>query len=164
MDFPIISLADRPDIISRLDDFHGAWPEFMYHDSVSSLFYDQVVTAHPEHCLIAIDGSRPVARAFSFPFHWTEDPEKTRPEGHDAVIVRGIADQLAGRCGTLVAAVEVTVRADRRGDGLSSRMLEALRAQTARLGYSGLVVPVRPNGKQEYPDVPLADYITWNRP
>ncbi len=164
MDLLIISLADRPDILSRLDDFPGAWPEFMYHDSVSSVFYHQVVTLHPEHCLIALDGGTPVARAFSFPFHWVEDPEKILPDGHDAVIVRALGDRLARRSGTLVAAVEVTVRADRRGNGLSTRMLDALRERTARLGYPGLVVPVRPSGKSEHPDVPLADYVNWTRP
>src|SRR5437773_2495976 len=83
MDVALISLADRPDIFSRPDDFRDAWPEFMYHDCVSSLFYDQVVTAHPEHCLVAVDRDGPVARAFSFPFHWTAEPEEALPAGHD---------------------------------------------------------------------------------
>jgi GNAT superfamily N-acetyltransferase len=164
MDPMIISLADRPDILSRPDYFADAWPEFMYHDAVSSLFYDYVVTAHPEHCLVAVEPDGPVARAFSFPFHWPADPATALPAGHDAVIVQAVADRLAGRSGTLVAAVEVTVRADRRGTGLSARMLDALRQRTARLGYRDLVVPVRPSGKPEHPDVPLARYVGWTRP
>jgi hypothetical protein len=164
MNLKIISLADRPDILSRPDDFRDAWPEFMYHDLVSSLFYDQVVTAYPEYCLVAVDQDSPVARAFSFPLHWSADPDEILPAGHDAVIVRAVQDRLAGRSGTLVALVEMTVRTDRRGAGLSMLMLDAVREQTAKLGYRSLVAPVRPAGKPDHPDIPLGEYVGWTRP
>jgi len=159
----ITSVAERPDLAALLDDFPDSWPEFMYHDSVSPLLYEQLAGAYPQHCLIAVAGSEPVARAYTVPFAWAGDPDTDLPSGHDAVILRAAADRLAGRTPNLVAAVEVTVRPERRGTGLSARLLDALRRHTAGLGYASLVVPVRPNGKPGYPDVPLARYVTWTR-
>jgi GNAT superfamily N-acetyltransferase len=158
----ITSLADRPDLAALLDQFSDNWPEFMYHDAVSRLLYEELAVAYPQHCLIAVAGSAPVARAFSIPFAWAGDPATDLPTGgHDAVIVRAAADRLAGRPANLVAAVEVTVQAHRRGTGLSARMLDALRRHTARLGYRSLVVPVRPNRKHEYPELPMTRYARW---
>ena len=158
MDVLITSLADRPDLASLLDDFADSWPEFMYHDAVSPLLYEELAVAYPQHCLIAMAGPVPVARAFSIPFAWEGSD---LPGGHDAVIVRAAVDHLHGRRTNLVAAVEVTVRPDRRGTGLSVAMLDALRRHTAGLGYRDLVVPVRPNRKHEYPDLPMTRYAQW---
>jgi len=164
VDFLISSLEQRPDLLSRLTGFADAWPEFMHHDGVSSLFYDHVVPAYPQHCLIGLDRGEPVAAAYSFPFTWAADPQVALPAGHDAVIALAVADRLAGRTGNLATAVEVTVRADRRGTGLSARMLDGLREQTRRLGYPSLVVPLRPSGKPEHPDAPITEYARWTRP
>jgi GNAT superfamily N-acetyltransferase len=124
--------------------------------------YEELAIVYPQHCLIAVAGPRPVARAFSLPFAWAGDPGADLPPGgHDAVIVRAAADRRAGHVANLVAAVEVTVQPDRRGTGLSGRVLDALLRRTAGLGYGSLVAPVRPNHKHEYPDVPMDRYAGW---
>jgi GNAT superfamily N-acetyltransferase len=161
VDVLITSLADRPDLSALLDDFADSWPEFMYHDAVSALLYEELAAAYPQHCLLAVAGSAPVARAYTVPFSW-DRPDL--PGGHDAVIVRAAADRLAGRSPTLVAAVEVTVRPERRGTGLSGLLLDALRRHVAGLGFPDLVVPVRPNRKHEYPDLPMSRYVEWLNP
>ncbi|SFP51088.1 hypothetical protein SAMN05421810_102802 [Amycolatopsis arida] len=42
--------------------------------------------------------------------------------------------------------------------------MRALRERTRARGFRRLVVPVRPTGKQEYPLVPMADYVARRRP
>src|SRR5207302_2364334 len=78
--------------------------------------------------------------------------------------VRAAADRLAGRSPTLVAAVEVTVRPERRGTGLSRVLVDDMRRHVAGLGFQNLVVPVRPNRKHEYPDLPMSRYAEWLNP
>jgi GNAT superfamily N-acetyltransferase len=168
MDLAISSISDRPDLAPLLDDFPGAWPTFMLYDPISSFFYQLEKTDFAEFALIAVDRDapeRPVAKAVSIPFSWPGDPDhELPPGGYDEAIRLGIADRLAGRRGNLVSPVEIAVRVELRGTGLSALMLDALRRNTARLGYRSLVAPVRPTLKHRYPYEPLAGYAARVRP
>jgi GNAT superfamily N-acetyltransferase len=140
----------------------------MHHDPISSLFYQVEKTAYADFCLIAIDRDapeHPVAKASSAPFTWDGEPEDGLPAGgYDEVILRATADRLAGRVGNLVSPIEIAVRVDLRGQGLSHLMIDALRRNAARLGYRSMVAPVRPNDKHRHLDVPIGEYATWTRP
>jgi GNAT superfamily N-acetyltransferase len=135
----------------------------MYHDPVSALFYQQEATEYAEFCLLGIDldePDRPVAKASSVPFSWAGDPAaELPPGGYDAVILAATADRLAGRRGNLVSPIEIAVRPDLRGRGLSKLMLDALRDNTARLGYPILVAPVRPSHKARFPELTMRAYL-----
>ena len=158
------TIAERPDLAPLLDAFPGAWPEFMYHDPVSALYYDCCLVQFPEYCLIAVDrdGERPVAKALSAAFAWAADPASDLPPGgYDEVILRASADRLAGRTPTLVSPIEIAVQPQLRRLGLAALMLDALRRNTAHLGYTSLVAPVRPYLRHEHLDVPFADYVAW---
>ncbi len=163
----VLNLAERPDLAPLLDDFPGAWPEFMYHDRVSALYYDDYVRQYPEYCLVVVDRATPdraVAKALSVPFTWTGDPDHDLPPGgYDEVILRAAADRIAGRRGNLVSPIEIAVQPWARRAGLASLMLDALRRNTSRLGYASLVAPVRPSLRHSHVDSPLSDYLTWTR-
>jgi GNAT superfamily N-acetyltransferase len=91
-------------------------------------------------------------------------PAGLPPGGYDDVLLGGVRDLLAGRTGNIAAALEVTVRPDMRGRGLSGTMLRALRTRVAAAGYPALVVPVRPNRKHLSPTEPLEAYLRRTRP
>jgi GNAT superfamily N-acetyltransferase len=167
MDLVVASIAERPDLTPMLDRFPDAWPEFMYHDPISSLYYDFVVSDYPEYCLVAVDPvtGEPVAKACTVPFSRPGGAgADLPPDGYDAAILSSARDRLAGRTGNLIAAIEVAVRPERRGAGVSATMVAAVRRNAQRLGHSDLLVPVRPNAKHEHPDVPMAEYVRWARP
>lgn len=166
MDLLIATAAQRPDLVPLLDDFND-WPEFMRQDPVSDLYYADPVTAYPEFVFMAVDAADPgrlVAKGFSVPFSWACDPDERLPEGGwDAVVLAATRDRLAGRRGDLVSALEIAVRSDLRGTGVSARMVDAMRRNARDLGYPSLVAPVRPNGKHRYPGMPIAGYAAWRR-
>ncbi|MEV1147719.1 N-acetyltransferase [Micromonospora sp. NPDC049799] len=158
MDLEIISLAERPDLAPLLDDFDGAWPEFMTWDPMASLYYAVADRHYPEYVLLALDPAVPgraVARAYSVPLHWTQDT--LPPGGWDRIVQRASINRLAGTTPNLVSALEICVRPEARGGGVSARMLAAMRDNARRLGFTELVAPVRPNGKQD-PDQPMREY------
>jgi GNAT superfamily N-acetyltransferase len=181
----VSSLAESPELAEHFDEFPDAWPEFMFHDQVSAALFDSLVAANPRTNLIAVDPaepSRPLARACAFAFSCADPtrvaepatvldpaaggraPAGLPPGGYDDVLLAGARDLLAGRAGTVAAALEVTVRPDARGTGLSALMLTHLRARVAAAGYPALVVPARPNHKHRHPNAPLADYARRIRP
>jgi GNAT superfamily N-acetyltransferase len=168
MDLRIASLAERPDLEPVFEDLPGSWPEFMYHDIVSATLFEPLLRAHPDMNLIAVDPGdprRPVARACAVPYGWPGGPGDGLPDGgYDHVILNGVADLAQARPrGRLCAALEITIRPDQRGRGLSGRMLGALRDRLAQLGFTDLVAPVRPNRKHEHPTEPMGAYLARTR-
>jgi GNAT superfamily N-acetyltransferase len=166
VDLLIATVAQRPDLAPLLEDFNP-WPRFMRQDPVGWLYYEDAVTAYPEFVLAAVDQDRPdrlVAKGYSVPFTWDEDPSASLPEdGWDGVIVSAAVDRLAGRRGNLVSALEIAVRPDLQGHGVSARMLAAMLASAAALGFPNLVAPVRPSAKHLRPDLSIAAYAALRR-
>ena len=169
MDLLIASLTDRPDLAVVFAEFPDSWPEFMFHDLVSDVLFERLMEAHPESSIIAIDPEnpgRPVARACAVPFHWPGNPDDSLPPGgYDQVILSGTADMAAAReRGLTASALEITIRPEHRGRGLSTRMLDALRQTLTKLGYESLVAPVRPNEKHLFPTESMMEYLLRLRP
>src|SRR5262249_16647340 len=166
MNLMTASVAERPDLAPLLDDFNP-WPRFMQQDPVGSLYYADAVGMYPEFVLVAIDRDNPgqlVAKAYSVPFSWDEDPAVSLPDdGWDGVILAAALDRMAGRRGNLVSALEISIRTDLRGGGLSAVMLNAMRDNTAKLGFPSLVAPVRPNEKHLRPTMSIVEYAALRR-
>jgi hypothetical protein len=166
VDILTATAAQRPDLALTLDQFN-AWPTFMRQDPVGGLYYDDPVSSYPDHVLIAVDRDAPdrlVAKAYTVPFTWDEDPSVSLPDdGWDGVIILAALDRMAGRRGNLVSALEISVRPDLRGQGLSGIMLDAICANAAALGFTSLVAPVRPSEKHLRPDLSMRDYAALRR-
>jgi GNAT superfamily N-acetyltransferase len=167
MDLLIANLADRPDLPSTLAAGEDPWPEFMYGDPMAGLYYADNHAAFPEFVVVAVDAAEPdriAARALSVPFTWEGDPDVELPlDGWDGVIWRAAKDRQFGRRGNLVSALEITIRPDLQGRGLSAVMLDAMRRNATKLGFGSLVAPVRPTAKHRHPHIPIAEYAAWSR-
>jgi GNAT superfamily N-acetyltransferase len=166
VDVLIATVAERPDLAPRLGDFNP-WPRFMRQDPVGSVYYADPVEAYPQYVLVAVDRDQPdqlVAKGYSVPFTWDEDPAESLPEGGwDDVIVWSALDRFAGRRGNLVSALEISIRPDLRGHGLADVMLGAMRDNARALGFPSLVAPVRPNQKHLHPDLSMKEYAGMTR-
>ena len=156
MPLTISVLADRPDLVDAMWDMPNSWPEFMRHDPIGGLFYGNVETRFPEYVLIAQnDEGAVVACAYSVPFVRGDDA--LPDNGWDFVIRNGLTTSLGGHEPDAISAVEIAVRPDLQGTGLSGQMLAAMRDNAARRGFAELVAPVRPNGKTDI-DEPMSTY------
>jgi len=163
----VTTLAENPELARTIDDFPGCWPEYMAHHRLSNVFYEDIAPAFAEFCLVAVDPAdpgRPLAKAYSLPVAWPDDPTRLPPDGHDAIILQALADRAANRRGTLAAAVEITVQTWARGRGLSHRMLDAMRATAAHHGLRSLVAPVRPTATAAHPRLSMVEYTRLTRP
>lgn len=65
---------------------------------------------------------------------------------------------------TFVSALSVTVDPDFRGRGIPAQLITALKAAVAQAGLKGVVVPVRPTFKAQYPLQDFAEYCQWQTP
>lgn len=165
MELDIASMADRPDRAELWPKLSGFWPRFMTEDPTGDFFYGYQATAYPEYALLAVDTEtgEPVAKALSVPLCYDGVIADGLPEdGWDWAIRTSAHDRLRGRTPTIVSALEILIRPDLRGGGLSGRMLGAMRDNVAKLGFTDLIAPVRPSGKTRI-DTPIDEYAYARR-
>ena len=124
-----------------------------YYDSILENFADLQL------CLVDRDTDRPVALANCVPAVWNGDPAELPAEGWDWLVESGIGSR-AGHTNVL-GALAISVPTIHRGKGYATRMIQELCALSKRLGFDGLVAPVRPTAKSDYPHVPIGEYIGW---
>jgi GNAT superfamily N-acetyltransferase len=150
----VVSVAERPDLTGELWGFGDSWPAFMLEDTVA-LLMSPLTERFPHLQLLLLDGDRCVGKAHAVPFHWDGDEASLPDRGWDAVLVSGARTQQP----TAVSALEITVRPDLRGKGLSAVLLSALRDAVRRSGLTDLFAPVRPSLKSAEPLTPMAEYV-----
>jgi GNAT superfamily N-acetyltransferase len=157
MQLTISVLGDRPDLADALWAMSNPWPEFMRHDPIGGLYYGNAEARFADYVLVGQDESgEVVACAHSVPF--VLDGEDLPDNGWDFAIRSGLLASVRGAEPDAVSAIEIAVREDRQGTGLSGQMLVAMRDNAARHGFAELVAPVRPNGKRDVHE-PMADHV-----
>lgn len=154
----LVSHAERPDLRERRGELGDAWDEFMYHDAVANRFWDDQYEAFPDLQLFLVDAAdRLLAESNAVPIPF--GPGELPDDGWDAALEQAFA----GRPVAAVSAIAITIGVDERGRGLSTVMLEGMRAAAAARGVADLVAPVRPSLKHRYPLTPVERYVEWRR-
>jgi GNAT superfamily N-acetyltransferase len=134
-------LADRPDLAEAMWAMPSSWPEFMRHDPLGGLYYGNVELRFAEFVLVAQDeAGEVVACGHSIPFVLGD--EALPDNGWDFVIRDGVLASLRGKEPDAISAVEIAVRPDRQGAGISGQLLAALRDNAGRCGFPELLAPV----------------------
>src|SRR5215217_6569871 len=132
--FQIITPNDLEDYRDRAGDLSEAcWPEFMLHDAMGN----------------------------SLPFHWDKDLSELPEGGWDWVFQQATAGHEAGTVPNIQSAIQIAIHPDYQSQGLSMKMVQAMRSIGKSKGFQYLVAPVRPNQKSRYPLTSIDDYITW---
>ena len=163
----LVTLRARPDLRPQL--FAGAleslWPEFMQRDPTAMLYFaDAHLDCYLDTAFAIIDPAAPdaaVGRAFAVPFVFEDLPDRTElPDaGWDGVIRWAHRDRTLGRTANALSALEITLLPERRGQGASRVILDAMRDHARSLGYRHMFAPVRPTAKHLEPFTPIGDYV-----
>jgi len=139
------------------------WPEFMLHDQVANELWHELLDRFAEYQLALYDtqNNRVAAMANSFPFSWEEPLEKLPEGGWDWAFLKAVEDNKHRLSPNVHCAIQIVIRPDYQGQGLSRPMVEAVRALTKSKGLQSLIIPIRPSEKNKYPLTSLDNYITW---
>ncbi len=162
--FKIISPDDLHDYRGRAGDIAVAsWPEFMLHDPIADENWHELFDRFNEYqfALLDTETDRMAAMANSLPFCWDRPLEELPEGGWDWVFLKAIEDDKNGITPNIQSAIQINIHPDYQGQGLSSTMVQAMRAIAKSKGFESLVAPVRPNQKSIYPLISIDDYIQW---
>jgi len=162
--FQIIAPKDREDYRASAGELSEVcWPEFMLHDIVPNENWHELFDRFEEYQFALWDtqANRMAAMGNSLPFHWDKDLSELPEGGWDWVFLQAIADHKNGIVPNIQSAIQIAIHPDYQSQGLSTKMVLAMRAIGESKGFKNLVAPVRPNQKNRYPLTSIDDYITW---
>ena len=157
----LVRYADRPDLREiRFEALsRQTFPEYMHHNQSGTRYWRRLYDEFPDFQLALLDGDELVAELHSLPTPW-DGSDDDLPSGWDEAIFRAFE---SGREPTVLCALAISVRPDRQGQHLSSRMVNAMRSAAGAAGLRELIAPVRPTLKARYPLIPIEQYVNWRR-
>jgi len=154
----VVTLADRPELAEAVGTMPTRLPAFLLNDPMGWNFAS-LARLFPEYQLALLDDDGTViGRGNSAPIPWDGTLADLPDQGWDDVLGRAVRAHLAPRPTPAVAAFQIVVLPERRGQGLSMLVVAAMRDNARLRGHTDLVAPVRPNGKDAEPATPMEEY------
>jgi len=141
----------------------AAWPEFMLHDRVANELWHELLDRFADYQLALYDteNNRVAAMGNSFPLRWDDSLANLPEGGWDWAFVEAVNHHKQSLSPNMQCAIQVAIPADYQGQGLSTKVLQALHGIGESKGFKHLIVPVRPSEKSKYPLTSIDNYITW---
>lgn len=155
----------------ELDDYReragaitdSTWPEFMLQDPIANENWHELFDRFKEYqfALLDTENDRMAAMGNSLPFYWDQPLEELPEAGWDWVFVQAVDNHKNGVQPNIQSAIQIAIHPEYQSQGLSGKMVQAMRGIARSHGFEYLVAPVRPNQKSRYPLISIDDYIRW---
>jgi GNAT superfamily N-acetyltransferase len=162
--FQLIRPNDLEDYRRRAGEITDtSWPEFMLHDPIANENWHELFDRFVDYqfALLDTETNRMAAMGNSLPFCWHNELSELPEGGWDWVFLKAIEDHKKGVTPNIQSAIQIAIHPDYQSQGLSARMVQAMRGMAKAKGFKHLVAPVRPNQKSKYPLTSIDDYIKW---
>jgi GNAT superfamily N-acetyltransferase len=135
----------------------------MFHDVYAAKYWSYTYEVFDDFQLYLInEQGQPVAVGQTMPIVW-DGTMSGLPVGWADCLVRGAAGYDAGHEPNTLAALEISIQPEYRGQGVSYRMIGAIRDLAKSRGFQAVIVAVRPSLKMHYPITPMENYVRWRR-
>lgn len=138
------------------------WPEFIFHDPVTSAHIGRVEEYFPRYDVLLLDDGEVVAGGWGVPLAWDGSTESL-PEGYDGALVAAVTGHENGVTPDTLSVMAAGVKSGRQGRGLAGQVLTALRERATADGLARVIAPVRPTLKTRYPLTAMAAFARWTR-
>ena len=163
-DLTIVTRHEQPGLAEAFwPQKERIWPEFMFHDIYAAKYWSYTFEVFDDYQLYLVNESgKPVAVGQTMPCVW-DGTMSDLPVGWADSLVRGANDYEAGRQPNTLVALEIAIQPEYRGQGVSYRMIRAIRELAVRHGFQAVIVAVRPSLKMHYPITPMQNYVRWRQ-
>ncbi|MDC9613368.1 GNAT family N-acetyltransferase [Xenorhabdus khoisanae] len=163
----IQSAEERTDLEDAINTLiYSNWPEFMHHDAVAEQhwhkLYEPDFSRFQKFAILQQeDEEHLIGILSSIPFPWEYSSLDQLPdEGWDAVFHAG-GEAKGKKKANMVSALSVTVDPEFRGQNVPALLINSVKQTAREAGLDGLVVPVRPSLKSQYPLQDFVQYCEW---
>jgi GNAT superfamily N-acetyltransferase len=136
---------------AAFSEIRRAWPEIVFHDSISNAHWGRLYDERPEFQFALVDAGALLPEGNSIPV-----------SGMPASWRDALRNGFEGGSADRLCALAILIDPDRQRQGLSRLMLEHMRGLAFERDWD-LVAPVRPSLKHRYPLTPIERYVEWRR-
>lgn len=162
MTHSVYILNEKPNFresVNRLSD--DSWPIFLKHGNITR--WISLFEIFPEYQLLICDSEgNLLAAGHTAPIHW-DGTISDLPQTMEGILVRAEQTSQKGKNPNTLCALSAMVSSEHQGQGLSSRLIQEMRALTKNWAYSSLIAPIRPIWKSRYPLIPMENFVEWKR-
>ncbi|MCK9361808.1 GNAT family N-acetyltransferase [Patescibacteria group bacterium] len=138
------------------------WDELAFLDYTPAHFahYEELLERHPEGhlCMTDAETGELVATGMCVPLNLANDAALPR-EGWDWIVDTASAQK--GHFANIIGALSISVPEAHRHRGLARDLVKAMAVVADLHGCSGVIAPVRPSGKTNYPFIEMGEYVAW---
>ena len=162
MGYTVVTLAERPELEADLPRLHSAnWPEFVMEDAVALQYWGSLFSTFPEFQYFLCDEEDEVCAAgHAIPLAW-DGTTAGLLAGWDEALVHGVLHR--EQTPNVLCGLSIVVDPEIKSQGLSTRMVLAMKDIALQQSLHTLIIPLRPAQKHQYPLIPMEDYIQWTR-
>ena len=159
----IVTTSERHDLDEQAEAaFRPGWPEFIFHDPISSKYIGRVETYFPQYDVLLLDDGQVVAGGWGVPIQWN-GTVSTLPGGYDGALISAVTGHENAAPSDTLCIMAAAVRQDRQGAGLAGKVLAVLRERATTARLERVIAPVRPALKNRYPLTPMENFALWTR-
>jgi acyl-CoA synthetase (AMP-forming)/AMP-acid ligase II len=160
--YQLFTLAQRPELLRRIEAVHlESWPDFFAGEPILKELWPRIWTEYSGYQFALVNhADEVVAAGNALPFSW-DGEVASLPPGWDAALTQGLSDS-GSPSNTLLILAGVILPAY-QGQGLSRCLLQAFKALAHGIGHTRMVVPVRPTGKADHPEMSFAAWCESRR-
>jgi GNAT superfamily N-acetyltransferase len=156
----IETLSENNYLLEVIFNLHSKpWPEFLSYDKTVATYWRPLIRRFPDFQILCRVRAQYVAVGNAAPMHW-DGKTVSLPSGFDDA-VQAIMEN--PQTPNTLCGLAVVVAQPHHGRNISTFVLKSLIARAADHGFERLVLPVRPTLKSHHPNIPMEQYLTWQK-
>ena len=157
--YTILNGAERP--LTKIELNSVEWPEFMIHDAVEARYWQGLASSFAEYQFAIFMGEELVGFANTIPLSMNSSRIDYNDRGWDWALEKGFADLLTRRKFTVLCGLNIGIREQFKGRGLSALFIDGMKQVAREHNLKAVILPLRPTLKHQYPLIGMEDYLTW---
>ncbi|WP_234410568.1 non-ribosomal peptide synthetase [Caldalkalibacillus mannanilyticus] len=158
------TLSQSPSLKRRMDELHlRAWPSYFAGEEIQGEYWPKLFQQFPEYQFGVINNEGTVLGVGnSLPIYWDGTVEDL-PHGWDDGLVQGFSQEVNKQEPNTLLILAGVVDEEFQGQGLAGVLVQAFKELAHGHGLERVIVPVRPTGKANYPDLDFVTYCELRR-
>lgn len=152
--------AEDPSLLqAKMEITAAVWPEFMLHDPVADRYWGEFEPSFPEYQIFLFVSGILAGFANTIPFRWNRPAAMLPDRGWDWMLEKGVLDKRKKLEPNCLGGVQVCVKPEFQGRGLSGLIVARMKETALARGLSFIYIPARPTFKCRYPGISMKRYL-----
>lgn len=140
------------------------WSPIIQPSGTGDEFWNKLFKYFPDHQLFyeTVEGEW-LGFANTIPVRYDGPLNDLPEEGWDWLLEQGIKCFEKGISPNTLGGLQIGVNPKFRGNGWSKKILDSAKQSMYIYGYKQFILPIRPTLKDQHPEVPMEEYMTWKK-